>query len=195
MYHLSPVVVGVLVVVAALILLYLVARRFKKFGLALAFVCVVGGRVLVTLSYHMAAAAAYCHRACETALKSINDSGEWTMRDFLEKLQDFSVGFLVIFGEAVQVTEVLPSMFQAAVVSLPPIFELSSAALFILTIIMFAETAFNACLGVVFFRGKGNLSRFIVGFLAVVLAFFTFIVNYILSIFRCLIFATQPSTH
>ncbi len=194
MYHLSPVVVGVLVVVAALILLYLVARRFKKFGHALAFVCAVGGRVLVTLSYHMAAAAAYCHRACETALKSINDSGEWTMRDFLEKLQDFSVGFLVIFGEAVQVTEVLPSMFQAAVVSLPPIFELSSAALFILTSIMFAETAFNAWRGVGLFRGKGNLSRFIVGFLAVILAVFSCVVNYYFYVYRGKILAHQPVT-
>src|SRR5260370_8274386 len=104
MYHLSPVVVGVLVVVAALILLYLVARRFKKFGHALAFVCAVGGRVLVTLSYHMAAAAAYCHRACETALKSINDSGEWTMRDFLEKLPYSSLCFLVTFCESFPLT-------------------------------------------------------------------------------------------
>src|SRR5258708_20447404 len=161
MYHLSPVVVGVLVVVASLVLLYLLARRFKKFGHALAFVCAVGGRVLVTLSYHMAAAAAYCHRACETALKSINDSGEWTMRDFLEKLQDFSVGFLVIFGEAVQVTEVLPSMFQAAVVSLPPIFALSSSALFVLTSVMFAETAFTPCCVVRVFPVTFNFSPFL----------------------------------
>jgi len=194
MFHLSPVVIAVLVVVAGLILLYLVARKFKKFGHAVAFVCAIAGSVLVTLSYHMAAAAACCHRACETALKSINDTGEWTMRDFLEKLQDFSVGFLVIFGEAVQVTEVLPSMFQAAVVSLPPIFELSSAALFILTSIMFAETAFNAWRGVGLFRGKGKLSRFIVGFLAVVLAVFSCVVNYYFYVYRGKILAHQPVT-
>jgi hypothetical protein len=80
---LSPVVVGVLVAVAGLILLYLVARKLKRFGHAAAFACAVAGRLLVTLSYHMDRAARYCKKALDAALKSINDTDEWTMRVLL----------------------------------------------------------------------------------------------------------------
>ncbi len=197
MYHLSPVVVIILVVVAGLILLYLVARKFKPFGHSLAFVCAVAGRLLVTLSYHMENAAHYCQRACETALKSINDTGEWTMRDFLGLLILFGIGSLILGGESVQVTEVLPSLFQAATVNLPPIFELSSAALFICCTALFGEIVLECwgkVRGVGLFHNMGRPSRWIVGSLSMLLLIFSDLVNGYFYIFRAEILAHNATS-
>src|SRR6266487_2767626 len=193
----SPVVIAVLIgsaVIVGLVVLFHIAERNRRLGRSIAKVCAVVSSVLVSISYRVEKAALSCHRVCETALKSINDTGEWTMGEFLEKLEDFAVGFLVIVGEAIQVTEVLPSLFQAAQVSLPPILELSSAALFILTSIMFAEVVFNAWRGVGLFRGKGKLSRWFVGLLTLLLWAFSCVVNFYFYIYRAKILAHQPTT-
>lgn len=192
--NLSPVVVTVLVVVAGLILLYLVARKFKQFGHSLAFVCAVAGRVLVTLAYHMEKAAAYCKKACETALKSINDTGEWTMGDLTHAVADFVLGLLVIVGESVQVLEVLPSLFPAAAqVSLPPVAELSSAVLFILCSAMFGELLIACWHGKGLLYGKGKLSRWIVGIVSLLLLIFSDLVNGYFYIFRAEILAHKAT--
>src|SRR5437016_4060439 len=109
--HISPIMVVVLVVGAGLILLYLVARKFKRLGHAVAFACAVAGRLLVTLAYHMERAASYCKKALDAALKSINDTDEWTMRVLLWLLIWFCIGLLILAGESIQVLEVLPSLF------------------------------------------------------------------------------------
>src|SRR6266536_4218954 len=168
--NLSPIAIVILVVVAGLILLYLVARKVKPLGKSLAFVCAVGGSLLVTLSYHMVAAAHYCKRACETALKSLNDSGEWTMRDLTRALTDFLVGLLVILGESLQVLDILGNIFPAAAqVSLPPVAELSSAVLFLLCSAMFGELVIDCWNGTGLLHNKGKLSRWCVGVLAMFL--------------------------
>src|SRR5690348_15430964 len=100
----SPVVIAVLIgsaVIIGLVVLYHIAERNRRLGRSIAKVCATLGSLLVALSYRMEKVAAYCKKACETALKSINDTGEWTMGEFLQKLIDFAVGFLVIVGEAV----------------------------------------------------------------------------------------------
>src|SRR5690349_7058057 len=100
---LSTVVVAVLVGVAGLILLYLVAQKWKPLGRSLAFVCAVAGRLLVTLADTTENAARYCEKVCHAALKSINDTGVWTMHDLLRRLIDFGLGLLILMGETVQV--------------------------------------------------------------------------------------------
>jgi len=195
--NLSPLVVIILVVVAGLILLYLVARQWKRFGHALAFVAAVAGRLLVTLSYHMERAAHFCKRACETALKNLNDSGKWTLGDFLRWLIGFCIGLLILAGESIQVLEVLPSLFQAATVSLPPIAELSSAALFICCSALFGDIVLECwgkVRGVGLFQNMGKPSRWIVGSLAMLLLIFSDLVNGYFYIFRAEILAHKATT-
>jgi len=192
--NLSPVVVGIIVTVAGLILLYLVARtrKLKTFGHAIAFTCTVVARILVKSEEYLNNAAAYCKSACETALKSINDSGEWTMRDFLWRLIGFCIGLLILAGESIQVLEVLPSFFQAATVSLPPIAELSSAALFICCSALFGDIVLECwgkVRGVGLFHNMGKPSRWIVGSLSMLLLMFSDVVNGYFYIYRAEILA------
>src|SRR5262245_9933708 len=145
----------VLVTVAGLLLLYLVARRVRSFGYGLAVVCAVAGRVFVSACYRTEDAATYCKKACETALKSINDTNDWTMHDLTRKLTDWIVGLLVIMGESIQVLDVLGNIFPVAShVSMPPVAELSSAVLFLLCGAMFGELAIDSWNGTGLLHGK-----------------------------------------
>jgi len=183
--HLSPVVIVVLISVAGFILLYLVARKVKPFGHSLAVVCAVAGSILVTLSYHMESAAHSCNKVCVAALKSINDTGDWMMGDLLRGLIDFFLGLLILVGESIQVIEVLPNLFPAATqVTLPPIAELSSAALFLLCSAAFGELVLDCWRGKGLFHDKGKLSRWIVGILAMLLLIFSDLVMGYFYIFR-----------
>jgi hypothetical protein len=93
--------------------------------------------------------------------------------------------------------EVLPSLFQAATVSLPPIAELSSAALFICCSALFGEIVLECwgkIRGVGLFHNMGKPSRWIVGSLSMLLLMFSDLVNGYFYIFRAEILAHHATS-
>src|SRR5258706_5113949 len=124
--------IGIAFTVVVLLVLYLVARKVKPFGQALAFVCTVLSRVNVKIAEHMNKAAAYYNSACTASLRGITDTGHWTGTEVLKRIMYFALGLLILLGETVNTLLVLPSLFNTTShVQLPGIVEFASAALFI----------------------------------------------------------------
>src|ERR1700676_4389941 len=99
----SPLVI-VLIVIVGLILLYLVARKYRPFGQSLGFVCAVAGRLLVTLAYHLQSAALYCNRACLASLRyppGVSDSDYWHGVNVMVRLALFVLAVTVLGAEPV----------------------------------------------------------------------------------------------
>src|SRR5437763_17116876 len=124
-----------LVIVVVLLVLYLVARKVKPFGQAIAFVCTVASRVNEKFAEYMNKAADYCNKACLASLRyppGIRDSDYWHGINVLSRLVYFVLAVLILAGETLNTLLVLPSLFHTAShVQLPGFVELASAALFI----------------------------------------------------------------
>jgi hypothetical protein len=196
--NLSPLVVVAIVmltVIVALIVLYHLAEKHRRFGKSCAVACAVLARLPITLHDAMQNAAAYCQRVGQAALESLNYTADGSMRDLTRAVTDFFLGLLVIVGESVQVIEVLGNLFPAASqVELPPVFEYTAAALFILCSAMFGELVLDCWRGKGLLQNKGKLSRWCVGILAMLLLVFSDLVNGYFYIFRAEILAHKDTS-
>src|SRR5258708_6404245 len=124
-----------LVVVTVLLVVYLVARKVKPIGQALAFVCIVVSRVNIKIAEYMSKTADYCNKACLASLRYppvVRDTEYWSGGDVLMRLVYFVLAVSILAGETVNTLLVLPALFHTASrIVLPGIVEVASAALFI----------------------------------------------------------------
>src|SRR6266702_2816209 len=121
--------------IAVLLVLYLLARKVKQLGHALAFVCTVASRVNVKIVEYMHKASAYCHSTCIASLHyppGVRDGTYWEGVNVLSRLVYFVLAVLILAGETFNTLLVIPSLFNTtSSMQLPGIVELASAALFI----------------------------------------------------------------
>ena len=181
-----------LVVLAALLVLYLVARLVKPFGQALAFVCAVASRVFVKIEEYMSSAARYCHNAAVASLHyppGITDRDYWNGIDVLSRLVYFALAVCILGGETVSALIVLPALLQTANhFALPGIVDITSACLFICCPALLGAVVLE-CWGKIpqgaglFFR-MGKLSRWVLGIIAFLLLLFSILVNGYFYLFR-----------
>ena len=125
----------VLGVCLALLLLYLVSRRVRVLGQALAFVCQAVSRIALRISEFLAQAATYCHQACLASLAyPPSDSTLWGGLKVLSRLVFFVLSVLILAGETFNTLIALPALLHTKLtVHLPGIVEFASGALFICT--------------------------------------------------------------
>ncbi len=160
--------------IAVLLVLYLVARKVKPLGHALAFVCTVASRVNVKIVEYMHKASAYCHSTCIASLHyppGVRDGTYWEGVNVLSRLVYFVLAVLILAGETLNTLLVLPSLFHTASrMQLPAFVELASAALFICTPALFGAVILECCglipHGAGLFPRMGKLSRWILGMLS-----------------------------
>src|SRR5216683_25672 len=94
----------ILVVIVVLLGLYLVARKVRPLGQALAFVCTVASRILVTFAQYMKQAGDYCNKACLASLRyppGVGDTDYWSGINVLARLVYFGLAVLILAGETV----------------------------------------------------------------------------------------------
>jgi len=189
--------IGLAVTVVVLLVLYLVARKVKPFGQALAFVCTVLSRVNVKIAEYMNKAAAYYNSACTASLRGITDTGHWTGIEVLKRIKYFVLGLLILLGETVNTLLVLPSLFNTTShVQLPGVVEFASAALFICCPALFGDIVLE-CWGKIrgagLFHNMGKPSRWILGVVSALLLVFTILVNGYFYVYRSVYLADPQS--
>jgi hypothetical protein len=189
---------GVLVV---LVVLYLVARRIKPFGQALAFVCTVISRVNIKVAEFMNNVADSCQRIGLASLHFPPGSADrdyWNGIDVLSRLVFFVLAVLILAGETVNTLLVLPALFQTANhVSLPGIVDIASAALFICCPALFGAVIWECWgkipVGAGLFPSMGKLSRWVLGIIAGLFLLLTILVSGYFYLFRAVFLADPQS--
>ena len=188
--------------IAVLLVLYLVARKVKPLGHALAFVCTVASRVNVKIAEYMHKAAAYCHSACIASLHyppGVRDGDYWEGVNVLSRLVYFVLAVLILSGETLNTLLVLPSLFHTASrIQLPGFVELASAALFICTPALFGAVILE-CWGLIphgagLFPRMGKLSRWILGILSGVCLILAILLTGYFYLFRAAYLLDPEST-
>src|SRR5205085_3849196 len=200
--QIPPLVLVMLIVMAGLIVLYLLARWINPFGLALGFVSAVAGRLLVTLSYHMEQAAAYCKRACLASLAyppGVSDGEYWSGVNVLSRLVYFVLAVLILAGETLNTLLVLPSLFNTTSnIHLPDIVELASASLFICCPALCGAVILE-CVGLIphgagLFPKMNKGARWVLGLLSGVVLVLAILVTGYFYIFRAVYLLDPQST-
>ena len=125
----------VVLVSLALLLLYLVSRRVRGLGQALAFVCQAVSRIAIRVSEFLTLAGNYCHQACLSSLAyPPSDSTLWGGLKVLSRLVFFVLSVLILAGETMNTLTALPSLLHTTLrLQLPGVVEFASGALFICT--------------------------------------------------------------
>jgi len=191
-----------LVVTIVLLVLYLVARKVKPFGQALAFVCTVASRVNVKIAEYMSHAAAYFHSACIASLHyppGVSDSDYWSGINVLSRLVYFMLAILILAGETVNTLLVLPSLFHTAThIQLPGMIEFASAALFICCPALFGAVMLECCglipHGAGLFPHMNKITRWVLGVLSGVFLILAVLLTGYFYLFRAAYLVDPEST-
>jgi hypothetical protein len=144
------IILGAAIVAASLLLLYLLALRFPKFGGGVAFLCILAMRLLVKLQWLLEQAGSYCYQAFQKSLRYPPDvTDDVGLLGVLSRLVWLLLSSSILFGETENTFLALPSLFQVPNdVTLPGGVSIASGMLFVSCAAMYGAVVLE-CVGVI----------------------------------------------